>query len=329
MVPIFTNNHIHPWLDIKPDEVITQIISILKDSVHKVLKKKGAVVAISGGIDSSVCAALTVEAFGRDNVYGLLLPESDSSPNSMILGEIVCKHLNINYEVINITPVLEAFGCYNLRDNVVASLFPDYNKSWKYKIVLNRNEYKENRLNHFIIVVETNTGDTMEKRLPIKEYLHLVSATNYKQRVRKTYEYYYADRMNYAVIGTPNRLEYDQGFFVKNGDGSADIKPIAHLYKSQVYLLGRALGLPETICDTIPTTDTYSMKQSQDEFYFVLPYQKLDIILWGLNNNKTAEEIAFASNITKEQVIYAIQDIIAKRKSSIPIHLSPILIENI
>ena len=75
----------------------------------------------------------------------------------------------------------------------------------------------------------------------------MVAAANFKQRVRKMMEYYYADLLQYAVAGTPNRLEYDQGFFVKNGDGAADVKPIAHLYKSQVYQLAAYLGVPEEI----------------------------------------------------------------------------------
>ena len=58
-----------------------------------------------------------------------------------------------------------------------------------------------------------------------------------KQRTRKQIEYYHTDQLNYAVPGTPNRLEYDPGFLVRNGDGAADSKPIAHLYKSRVYPL--------------------------------------------------------------------------------------------
>ena len=124
----------------------------------------------------------------------------------------------------------------------------------------------------------------METRLPLQEYLQIVAATNFKQRIRKTLEYFHADRLNYAVVGTPNRLEYDQGFFVKNGDGAADVKPIAHLYKTQVYALARHLGLPEEICNGAPTTDTYSLPQGQDEFYFALPYDQMDLALWALNH---------------------------------------------
>ena len=98
--------------------------------------------------------------------------------------------------------------------------------------------------------------------------------------------------MNYAVIGTPNRLEYDQGFFVKNGDGSADVKPIAHLYKTQVYALARHMKLPKEICEAIPTTDTYSLAQGQDEFYFALPYAQMDLALYALNHGYSAEELA-------------------------------------
>ncbi len=127
-----------------------------------------------------------------------------------------------------------------------------------------------------------------------------MAATNFKQRIRKTMDYYHADRLNYAVIGTPNRLEYDQGFFVKNGDGAADVKPIAHLYKTQVYAMARHLGLPDDICSSTPTTDTYSLEQGQDEFYFVLPYPEMDLLLWAKNHAVPEAEAAEVMGLTAE-----------------------------
>jgi NAD+ synthase len=185
----------------------------------------------------------------------------------------------------------------------------------------------EGRVNHFNLVVQTPAGETCEARLGLREYLQIVAATNFKQRIRKTVEYFHADRLNYAVIGTPNRLEYDQGFFVKNGDGSADVKPIAHLYKTQVYAMARHLGLPEDICSATPTTDTYSLAQGQDEFYFALPYAQMDLALWALNHGCAATELAVALGVTTEQAEFVYADIQAKRKTTRYLHAKAVLVE--
>jgi NAD+ synthase len=142
-------------------------------------------------------------------------------------------------------------------------------------------------------------------------------------------EYYHADRLNYAVTGTPNRLEYDQGFFVKLGDGSADIKPIAHLYKTQVYQLAEYLGIPDEIRSRPPTTDTYSLEQGQDEFYFSLPYDKMDLCLYGKNNGYTEAEIAPAAGLTAQQAQRVFQDIDSKRSATRYLHMPPVLIESV
>ena len=141
--------------------------------------------------------------------------------------------------------------------------------------------------------------------------------------------YYHADRLNYAVCGTPNRLEYDQGFFVEVGDGSADIKPIAHLYKSQVYALANALGIPEEICNRPPTSDTFSMAQTQEEFYFALPYDKMDLCLYGHNNNVPPADLAAAVGINSEQVERVYKDIESKRRSTRYLHLPPLTVSAI
>jgi NAD+ synthase len=175
--------------------------------------------------------------------------------------------------------------------------------------------------------VEKPDGSQVQETLGLREYLQIVAATNYKQRIRKTVEYFHGDRLNYAVVGTPNRLEYDQGFFVKNGDGSADVKPIAHLYKSQVYALARHMGLPEELCNTIPTTDTFSLSQGQDEFYFALPYRQMDVAIWSFVNDKSAAELAGYLNIDRARAEFIFQDIRNKRSTTAPLHWKPLTIE--
>jgi NAD+ synthase len=293
----------------------------LVESVAR-MGRRGVVVAISGGVDSSVCAALAARAFGRDRVLGLLLPERDSSSASTRLGRQVAEGAGIDYQVEDIAPTLEAIGCYRHRDAAIRSLFPDYGPDWKSKIVIASS--MGGRLHYFRLVVQTPEGAVREVRLPIKEYLEIVAATNFKQRIRKTLEYFHADRLNYAVVGTPNRLEYDQGFFVKNGDGAADVKPIAHLYKTQVYAMARHLGLPERICAAVPTTDTYSLPQGQDEFYFALPYREMDLALWARDHAISPAELGRTLGVDERRAQYIYADIDAKRRATIYLGSPPI-----
>ena len=310
-------------MDAEIDKICSGIREILSKKVHR----RGLVVAMSGGIDSSVSSALCVRAVGPKKVFGLLLPEQDSSSESEDKGRILAEHHGIEYLVHNIAPTLEAIGCYKWRDEAIVATFPEYGEGWKNKIVISGGA--EGKINHFQLVVQSPSGEISEKRLGLKEYLQIVAATNYKQRIRKTVEFFHADRLNYAVVGTPNRVEYDQGFFVKNGDGSADLKPIAHLYKTQVYALARHMGLPEVICNAIPTTDTYSMPQGQDEFYYALPYQEMDIALWCYNKGESAAQLAKVLEITEEQAQFIYTDIESKRKTTASFHWPAILIEKV
>jgi NAD+ synthase len=294
-------------------------------TVGQQLHKRGVVLGLSGGVDSSVCGALAVRAFGPKKVFGLLMPEQDSSSASETLGARVAQQWGIAHQLENIAPTLQAIGCYRWRDEAIRALVPEYADDWKSKIVIKGG--RDGGLNHFHLVVQSPEGETSERRLPIREYLQVVSATNFKQRVRKTVEYFHADRLNYAVIGTPNRLEYDQGFFVKNGDGAADLKPIAHLYKTQVYALARHLGLPDEVCNAMPTTDTYSLQQGQDEFYFALPYDRMDLALWAHNHAVPVAELAEALGLTEAQAGFVYTDIEAKRRATRYLHAAPVLVE--
>ncbi|MCU7827487.1 MAG: NAD(+) synthase [Candidatus Thiodiazotropha sp. (ex Myrtea sp. 'scaly one' KF741663)] len=304
---------------------INKICSTMREVMRNKLRRRGVVVAVSGGIDSTVCAALSVKAFGPGKVFLLQLPEVDSAGETQDRSTILINHLKAPHIKNNIADTLEAIGCYSARDDAIRSTFPEYTDGWKNKIVIKGG--LDGQINHFILVVQSPDGGIFEKRLNIKEYLQIVAATNYKQRIRKTIEYYHADRLNYAVVGTPNRLEYDQGFFVKNGDGSADLKPIAHLYKTQVYALARALGVPETVCNAIPTTDTYSLPQGQDEFYFALEYKKMDQALWAYNVGASAQSLADMLEIDLKQAEYIYNDIETKRVTTQYLHFSPFLME--
>jgi NAD+ synthase len=298
----------------------------MPEVIGRQLHRRGVVVALSGGIDSSVCAALAVRALGAERVFGLMLPERESSPNSQTRATQLATKLGIRHVVEDLTAALEALGCYRLRDEAIRSVFPAYGPGWKSKIVIAGG--RDGTFNYFKAVVQAPGGALEEARLPSREYLQVVAATNYKQRLRKSVEFFHADRLHYAVTGTPNRLEYDQGFFVKNGDGSADLKPIAHLYKSQVYAMARHLGVPEEICSASPTTDTYSLSQGQDEFYFTLPYDRMDLALWAFNHGIPEAELAVCLGIPVAQAAFVYRDIVAKRHATAYLHARPVLVEN-
>ncbi len=311
-------------LELDCAQEIKKICNTLQQYNRK-YRRRGAVIAMSGGIDSSVCAALCTKAFGAERVQALLLPERDSSQSSSSLGGMLAKHLGLKYIATDLSPTLDSIGCYQWRDEAIRTVFPDYRQDWKSKIVISGGA--RGGFHYFRLIVQTPDGKQFEKRLPHRAYLQIVAATNFKQRIRKTIEYFHADRLNYSVIGTPNRVEYDQGFFVKNGDGSADIKPIAHLYKTQVYALARHMNLPDEICTTTPTTDTYSLPQGQDEFYYALPYDKMDLALWAHNNGISAAELAQAINIGEEQAQLVYADIEAKRNTTGYLHARPVLVD--
>lgn len=306
---------------------IDRISQWIRDALRQRLRKRGLIIGISGGVDSAVCAALAVNAVGADRVFGLLMPEHDSSRGSISKGQLVAEQLGIAYEVVDISPTLEAIGCYRWRDEAMKAAIPEFQPGWKNKIVISGGA--DGRLNHFKLVVEKDDGTLLTTRLGLKEYLQIVAATNYKQRVRKTLEFFHADRLNYAVTGTPNRLEYDQGFFVKNGDGSADLKPIAHLYKSQVYMLARHMALPETVRNAPPSTDTYSLSQGQDEFYFSLPYREMDVALLHYNQKRPAADLADALKIDNSQAEALYRDIASKRSTTAPLHWPPLLSQRV
>ena len=315
-------------LKIDCDKETQKITDHIREVVAKRFKKRGVIVALSGGVDSSVVGALCVRALGKKRVLGLLMPEKDSSPDTLELSQLITDHLEISAVHEDITPILDAVGCYRRRDEAIKSLIPEYGPDYKCKIVLpgvmNNDTYRI-----FSVVVQSPEGKQIKARLNPSAYLGIVAATNFKQRVRKMLEYYHADRLNYAVTGTPNRQEYDQGFFVKLGDGAADIKPIAHLYKTQVYQMAQFLGIPDEIRNRPPTTDTYSMQQSQEEFYFSVPYDKMDLCLYGKNHAVSPENVAPVADMTVEQVERVYRDIDAKRNATRYLHTPPLLVDKV
>jgi len=296
----------------------------IREQVLATLRRRGAVIGMSGGIDSSVVAALCTRALGPDRVVGLLMPERDSSGDALRLGRMLAEHLGIRHVVEDIAPALTGLGCYARQLEAIRMAVPEYGEGWRCKLTL-PSILDRDRLSITSLTVAEPGGAQRTVRMPAAAYQQMVAATNFKQRVRKMMEYYHADRLGYAVAGTPNLLEYDQGFFVKQGDGAADFKPIAHLYKTQVFALAEHLGVPAEIRSRPPTTDTFSLAQTQEEFYFALPYREMDLCLWAYDHATAAAEVAEVLGLQPAQVERVYRDIEAKRRVARYLHQAPLL----
>jgi len=311
-------------LRIDASEVAEAIAAMLRRQVLDTLRRKGIVVGVSGGVDSAVVAGLAARALGPEHVLALLMPERDSVSESLRLGRAVADRFGVPVLEENIEGVLAAAGCYRRQAEAIRIVFPDYREGSRFKLTFPQAGAGPG-LNVPVLTIEQAEGALASARMPLDAYLQLVAATNFKQRTRKMLEYYHADRLHYAVAGTPNRLEYDQGFFVKQGDGAADVKPIAHLYKTQVYQLAEYLDVPAEVTRRAPTTDTYPLPQTQEEFYFGLPYEQMDLCLYGHNHGISPSEVARAAGLTADQVQRVYGDIERKRKATTPLHRSPLL----
>ena len=307
------------------ETVCNEIISKLKLDVSRNLQRRGAVVGISGGIDSSVCMALSARAFGPKNVTAIMLPEQDSSGDSRMLAEKLAAKFDVtNTLVEDITKALDGFGCYQRRDEAISRVITDFNP----EVDKSKIEIKQNIVSNlppvFSITVIKPDGGVISKILPVKEYLQIVASSNFKQRSRMSMLYYHAERLHYAVIGTPNKHEVEQGFFVKYGDGGADVMPIGHLYKTQVYQLANYLGVPQEIIDRTPTTDTYTAEQTQEDFFYQMPFESMDLIWYGWENGYTADEVGKVMGQSAIAIESIYKNFERKRKTTEYLRMKPI-----
>ena len=306
------------------ETICNEIIEKLRTDVAQKLNRRGAVVGISGGIDSSVVMALAAKAFGPKRVTGIMLPEQDSSGDSEMLARKLADKFGVSTLVEDITKALDGFGCYSRRDEAISNVISDFKpEKDKAKIEIKQN-ISENIPAVFSITVIKPNGEVLSKLLPAREYLQIVASTNFKQRSRAAMLYYHAERLHYAVIGTPNKHEVEQGFFVKHGDGAADVMPIGHLYKTQVYQLAKYLGVPQEIIDRTPTTDTYTAEQTQEDFFYQMPFEEMDLIWYGWENGYPADEVAKVMGRTTKEIENNYKNFKRKRKTTEYLRMKPI-----
>lgn len=301
--------------------------TILKQ-IRGTLKKTGAVVGISGGVDSSVVAALCVKALGPERVLGVIMPEKDSSADSKELALMLADKYGFETVIEDITPGLEGLECYRRRDEAIKKVFPEYEpETYKCKITIPSNILEKDTFSVFKLTIENDAGESQTKRMPPGVYLQVVAASNYKQRLRMTTLFYHAERLNWAVVGTGNKDEHMQGFFVKFGDGGTDLKPIAHLYKIQIYQLAEYLGIPEEIMKRTPTTDTYSAEVTQEEFFFGLEFYKMDMLWHAMENGVPPDRVAEVLNLTVKEVERGYANIARKIKATEYLRMMPLEVE--
>jgi len=302
-----------------------RMVSKLRENVLHSLHRIGGVVGISGGIDSAVSMVLAAKALGIENVLGIMLPEQDSSSDSARFAQKLADKFGVKAITENITGALQGFGCYQRRDEAVKRVLPEYDPThYKMKIGIRSSGLYTSLPPLFSVTIIDSKGNEQSMRLPPSELRQIEAASNFKQRCRMSVLYYHAERLHYAVIGTPNKHEVEQGFFVKYGDGGADVMPIAHLYKTQVYQLAHYLGIPQEIIDRTPTTDTYPAEQTQEEFFYQLPFQQMDLLWYAFKNNYDPQEAGSVMGRTADEVKKVFAGFERKIKTTEYLRMSPL-----
>jgi len=292
---------IYDFLQIKEiEKTINSIENFVKDEISKKFQKQGAIIGISGGIDSAVMAAICAKSIGSEQILGLIMPEKESDSTSQIFAKRLAEKFQIETKVIDITSILESFEVYKIKEQIVKEKFPDFNNNCKYRVAV-PSKFSSSIGIPFLEILD-NENKKHQFKISLSEFLTLTAASSIKHRVRMTMLYYYAEKNNFCVVGTTNKSEFLQGYFVKYGDGGTDIEPLTNLYKSQIYQIGQFLEIPHEILNNDPSPDIWSFSTSDEEFFYSVPYHIVDLILYARENNISKSEIQKISNLSLEQI---------------------------
>lgn len=303
-------------LRIDPAQQLEKLSAFIVEQVNVVFRRKGVIVGLSGGIDSACIAAVAVRAIGKDKVLGLVLPEKESNP---ISSEYAIKHaesLGIEYRQMDITPTVDSVVKYEWRDEFMQNLIPDYKPGYKYNISLPTDLLDRDAFSFYSLQVQTPGGEIKKKRLNLENFRTITSFANIKIRARMLHLYAEAERRNFLVIGTTNRTEFILGDFCKYGDGGTDIEPLTHLYKNQIYQLADYLEVIPEIIDRQPSPDTFSLPVSDQEFFFRIPFEKLDYLLYAWEHDVPINDVTNVLDISEESVNRAYKDFASKYRAT-------------
>ena len=289
-------------LDIKNIESVTQSLqNFIHEQVYNNFRKRGIVIGISGGIDSAVATKLCCDAIGKENVLGIILPEKESNQQSKEFAIKYCKKFSVNYEIDDITSILDSSGVYQIREKIIEKYFPNFNQYCTYRLVFSEN-FDNDGLSIPYLEINDENKKIHKLKLSSNDYSTITAATNIKHRIRMTKLYFHAEKNNFLVCGTTNKAEFQQGYFVKYGDGGVDIEPLANLYKTEIYQLGKHLEVPTEIIERKASPDTWSFDVSDEEFFYSLPYGIVDLMLFAKEKSIPLNDICSALDLKEQQV---------------------------
>ena len=282
------------------EKVTHEICQFIQDEISNKLQKKGAVFGLSGGIDSAVTAALCAKSFETEQILGLIMPEKESDNSSKILAQQVSKKFNFNTETIDITKILESFGVYEMKENIVFEKFPEFTSKCKYRVIVPPKS--KNSIGIPFLEILDKDNQRYKLKISSSEFLTLTASTSIKHRVRMTLLYFHGEKNNFSVVGTTNKSEYQQGYFVKYGDGGSDIEPLVNIYKSQIYQIGKFLEIPNEILSSDASPDVWSFSTSDKEFFYTVPYEIVDLILYARENKLSVKDVQEMSELKVEDI---------------------------
>ncbi len=314
-------------LKINPAEELEKLSNFVAEQVKVNYRRKGVVVGLSGGIDSACMCAIAVHAMGKENVVGLVLPEKESNP---ISSRYAIKHaveLGIEHREVDITPTVDSVFPYSKRDDFMQGLIPEFRPDYKYNITLPTDLLDKSSFSFYNLQVQLPTGEIKKKRLSVNEFRMITSFASIKIRSRMLHLYAEAERRSLVVAGTTNRTEFILGDFCKYGDGGTDLEPLSYLYKNQIYQISEYLKVTPEIIERQPSPDTFSLPVSDQEFFFRIPFDKLDHLLYAWEHKVSISETAKVLDIAEDAVGRVFKDFTSKYRATVHLREMPYAIE--